>query len=57
MEKYFSLLGVDENSTIEEIKKAYKAKVRQTHPDKFADEIEKKNMKKYSKQLMRLIQF
>lgn len=32
-QKYYKILGVSENSTIEEIKKAYKEKVKQYHPD------------------------
>ncbi len=31
--KYYQILGINENSTVEEIKKAYKKKVMQFHPD------------------------
>ncbi len=33
MKQYFDILGVNENSSIEEIKKAYKKKAKEFHPD------------------------
>ena len=38
MENYYSVLGVDENSTQDEIKQKYKKLVKENHPDKGGDE-------------------
>lgn len=43
MENYYSVLGVTQNDTAEEIKKAYLRLAQKYHPDRFQDPDEKQN--------------
>ena len=43
MENYYSILGVTQNDTVEEIKKAYLRLAQKYHPDRFQDPDEKQN--------------
>lgn len=51
--RYYSVLGIEQNATQEEIKKAYRNKAREYHPDKHAQssEMEKKEAEKKFKEV------
>lgn len=42
---YYSVLGVDKNCSVQEIKLAFKQKVKESHPDVHQKEKEKENFK------------
>jgi curved DNA-binding protein CbpA len=51
MKKHYQTLDVDENATPEEIKKAWKDKSKEVHPDKFQDETEKSEAEAKQKEI------
>jgi hypothetical protein len=54
MENYYDLLGIKQNSTLKELKKAYKEKLKQYHPDLFTDKNneEKSNAENLTKKII-----
>ncbi|WP_291942109.1 DnaJ domain-containing protein [Cetobacterium sp.] len=43
---FYEILGISKNATQEEVKKAYRIKIKEYHPDKFQNEIEKEKATK-----------
>ena len=52
-DKYYKELGVDKNSTKEELRKAYLKKVKENHPDRFSNASEQE--KKYHEEKLKKI--
>lgn len=55
VKKYSEILGVKEDATMAEIKKAYRKLVKEYHPDKLAAESMPENYKKFAEQKIREI--
>lgn len=51
--KYYALLGVSESASKEEVKRAYLAKVKEHHPDRFSGASEEE--KKYHEEMLKKI--
>ena len=50
MENYYEILEVDKNASLDTIKKIYKYKIKQNHPDLFTGK-ERQNAEKLTKKL------
>ena len=45
IDAYLNLLGLDEDATFEDVKKAYRSLAKENHPDKFASDNDKERQK------------